>query len=154
MYKSSAESWCQCECECVALLCWHSIEIQFVGIIVFENRNKIARWNGCLISILYNFHCAIFFFCSLVIYTASLLAIQRIMSVRIVTLIGPVSLFFCLRLLSSSPSFRWFCKMFVCRFKQKTIHLRFIRFHERELLLVHTGFCSAIIIAGWHCCFE
>lgn len=94
------------------------------------------------------------FFCSLVIYTASLLAIQRIMSVRIVTLIGPVSLFFCLHLLSSSPSFRWFCKMFVCRFKQKTIHLRFIRFHERELLSVHTGFCLAIIIAGWHCCFK
>lgn len=45
-------------------------------------------------------------------------------------------------LLSSSPSFGWFGKMFHSFFRSletETIHLNFIRFHERELLSVHTG---------------
>lgn len=47
---------------------------------------------------------------------------------------------FCSFVLSSSPSFWWFGKMFrsfVRLLETETIHLNFIRFHERELLSVH-----------------
>lgn len=127
-YKSSAESWCQCECRRNAWLRWHSIEIQFVGIIVLKQEQNTNK-TDTLSNVYMGCH---FFFVSL--FTLCHCFRFRALPVfHIVTLIYPESLF--------SPSVIivtivwWFRKMFTCFwFKQKAIHSNFIWFHERELL--------------------
>lgn len=127
-YKSSAESWCQCEYRRNAWLRWHSIEIQFVGIIVLKQEQNVNK-TDTLSKVCMRCH---FFFFSL--FTLCHCFRFRALPVfLIVTLIYSVSLF--------SPSVIivtivwWFRKMFTCFwFKQKAIHSNFIWFHERELL--------------------
>lgn len=100
-YKSSAESWCQCEYRRNAWMRWHSIEIQFVGIIVLkqeQNANETDTLSKVCIRCHFfpYLHCAIAF--DLEHYQCFLLW-------------RSFTLYLCfLHLLSSSPSFGDFVK--------------------------------------------
>lgn len=100
-YKSSAESWCQCEYRRNAWLRWHSIEIQFVGIIVLKQEQNVNK-TDTLSKVCMRCH---FFFFSLF----TLCHCFRFRALPVFHIAHLLYLYF-LHLLSSSPSFGDFVK--------------------------------------------
>lgn len=105
-YKSSAESWCQCEYRQNAWLRWHSIEIQFVGIIVLkqgQNGNRTDTLSKVSLSV-----CDAIFSSFLYLHCAIVFDLEHY---QCFTLWRSFTLYLCfLHLLSSSPSFGDFVK--------------------------------------------
>lgn len=108
--KSSAESWCQWKFLLRCMTSLASIEIQFVGIIVSKQEQNEDTVQASKPYLLHNFHCAFLAFspcvcCLFVIYTVFAPVILLCSHLVLCVL-------FSLRLLSSSPSFGDFGKMF------------------------------------------